>query len=91
MQLVFAAEVCSRLGVLLSVLQVQKTVGSTRKINFKLVSDCESILHGFDASYRIVMITVKLSSTVREIILAKKEYILYLRIVKVDAHQDKAK
>ena len=56
-----------------------------------MASDCESALNRFDASNRIIAITVKLSSIVREIRAVKKECILSLIIVKVDAYQDKVK
>jgi len=62
-----------------------------RKFKFELASDCKSALFRFDASCRIVMMIVELSSVVREIALVKKECISFLITVKVDVHQDEVK
>ena len=86
MQSVFAVEVCSRFGVLLSILQAWKIIRNIKKFKFKLASNYKSTLYGFDASYRIVIMIAKLSSIVREIVSVKKEYISCLIIVKVDAY-----
>ena len=43
-------------------------------------------MHRFDANNRIIIMTAKLSIVVREIRAAKKEFILSLTTVKVDAY-----
>ena len=45
LQSAFIAEVCRVLGVLLSTLKVWKSWGVSKKLNFKLVSDCKSALY----------------------------------------------
>ena len=73
------------------VLKVWKSWRVSRKLQFKLVSDCESALHQFNTNFRIVTITAKLSNIVREILLEKKECISKMSIEKVDAYQDDRK
>ena len=61
------------------------------KIHFKLVSDYTSILHGFDANYRVVTILAKLLRIAREILEIKKACIQKLQSIKVGAYQDDTK
>ena len=88
---VFVAEVYSGLGVLLFILQAWKIIRSIKKFKFKLASYYKSTLHIFDTGYRIITMTAKLSSIIREIIAAKKECISHLIIVKVSTYQDEVK
>ena len=51
----------------------------------------KSMLHRFDANYRVATMMAKISNKVREILVIKKECILVLMAVKMDSHQDDVK
>ena len=91
LQSVFVAEVYRGLGVLLSILKVWRSWRVSKKLYFKLVSDCDSALYQFNTNFRQVTMTAKLSNIVRELLLVKKECISRISIEKVDAHQNNRK
>jgi len=54
LQSAYAAEVCGGLGVLTSIKQIMTDGDSLRKVDLMLGSDCQSAMHKFDSSHRVV-------------------------------------
>ena len=55
-----AAKLYGGLGVIISITQFAKRHNIARKLKFNLVSNYNSILHKFDASNRVAIMSVKL-------------------------------
>ena len=61
LQSVYAAEVCSGLGVLMSIKQIMMYHSQVKKIDLMLGLDCQSAIHKFSSRQRVISIDSKLS------------------------------